>query len=105
MKMKLINLKSNVVLALVTALAIATSVPAQADEAGFTLEDSIRNQIFLELKANVQELYQNSSLFSPSVDTSYAAKVASNTTNDGFVLPTNVGDNAAVKNSDVEKIN
>lgn len=103
--MKLINLKSNVVLALVTAAVLATSVPAQAEEAGFTLEDSIRNQIFLELKANVQDLYRNGNLLLPSVDTSQAARVASNTANGGFVLPTTVGDNAAVKNSAVEKIN
>ena len=103
--MKLINLKSNVVLALVTAAILATSVPAQADDTGFTLEDSIRNEIFLELKANVQDLYQNSSLLVPSAATSHAARVASNTDTGGFILPTNVGDNAAVKNNAVEKTN
>lgn len=103
--MKLINLKSNAALALVTAAVLAASVPAQADETGFTLEDSIHKQIFLELKANVQELYRNSNLLVPSVDTSHAARVASNTDTVGINLPANVGGNAAIKNRVVEKTN
>ena len=76
--MNLINLNSNVVFALVTAAVIAISVPAKAEEAGFTLEDSIRNQIFVELKSNVENLYRSGSLVVPDIDTSVAARVASN---------------------------
>jgi hypothetical protein len=103
--MRLVNLKSKVVLALVTAVVIAGSVPAQAEEKGFTLEDSIRNQIFLELKSNVENLYQNSRLLVPSIDTSHAARVASSSTNSGFVLPNNNEGYVVVKNKVVENIN
>ena len=103
--MRLVNLKTNVVLALVTAVVIAGSVPAQAEETGFTLEDSIRNQIFLELKSNVETLYKSDRLLVPSVDTSYAARVASSNTNGGFVLPVTIESIAPGKNKTYETIN
>jgi len=99
------KLKINVVLALVTAAVLAASVPAQAEETSFTLEDAIRNQIFLELKSNVKSLYQNSGLLVPGVDTSLAARIASNNINNSFVLPVNTGGKVTEKNSTAEKIN
>jgi hypothetical protein len=103
--MKLINLNTNIILALATSFLIAVAVPAQAEEAGFTLEDSIRKQIFLELKSNVESLYQNNQLLVPSIDTSAAARLASNTDANGFVLPISINGNAVAKDNTVGNIN
>lgn len=103
--MKLINLNTNAVLALVTAVVIAVSVPAKAEETGFTLEDSIRNQIFMELKANVQNLYQSGGLIVPSVDTSVAARIASTNASGEFALPININGITPDKERAVKNIN
>ncbi|MFT5134420.1 MAG: hypothetical protein ACI9SC_002899 [Gammaproteobacteria bacterium] len=103
--MKLINTNLNVVFAWLTALLIATSIPAQADETGFTLEDAIKHQIFVELKSNVEDLYRNGNLLVPGVDTSAAARVANGDVIGGFALPISVNGNKVMKNRAVENIN
>jgi hypothetical protein len=103
--MKYINLNTNVILALVTTVLIATGAPAQAEENGFTLEDSIRSQIFTELKSNVENLYQSSQLLVPSIDTSKASRIAGNTFNGGFALPISVNSNSLESDKAVENIN
>ena len=103
--MKLINLNTNVVFALVVAAVIAISVPAKADEAGFTLEDSIRHQIFMELRANVQNLYHSGNLVVPGIDTSFASRVASNNSGSGYTLPINVNANETKEHKTVNNIN
>ena len=103
--MKYINLNTNVILALVTTVLIATGTPAQAEENGFTLEDSIRSQIFTELRSNVENLYQSSQLLVPNIDISKVSRVAGNNSNNGFVLPVSVNKNPSGKGETVESIN
>jgi hypothetical protein len=103
--MKYINLNTNVILALVTTVLIATGVPAQAEENGFTLEDSIRSQIFTELKSNVENLYQSSQLLVPNIDTAKASRIAGNTSNSHLVLPISVNSDSLEPDNTVENIN
>ena len=103
--MKYINLNTNVILALVTTVLIATGTSAQAEENGFTLEDSIRSQIFTELKSNVENLYQSSQLLVPNIDTAKASRIAGNTSNGGFALPISVNSNSLEPDKTVENIN
>ncbi len=103
--MKNVNKNTNLILALISAAVLAISVPAKAEENGFTLEDSIRTQIFMELKSNVKSMYQNAQLLVPSVDTSIASSVASNNANSGFVLPASINNGTDTKDKAVENIN
>jgi hypothetical protein len=102
--MKVININLNAVVSVLAALVIAVSVPAQADETDFTLEDSIRHQIFLELKSNVKDLYQTGNLLVPNVDTSVSAIVASSNANSNYISPLN-SDEKTGKNEAVGNIN
>ncbi len=103
--MKFVKLNISVAVALLTAIVNVTSTSASAEETGFTLEDSIKNQIFLELKANVENLYQNGSLPVPGIDTALAARVVSNDENREFVLPVNMDAGTVAKDKIVENIN
>lgn len=103
--MKYINLNTNIILALVTTVLIATGAPAQAEEIGFTLEDSIRSQIFTELKSNVENLYKSGQLLVPDVDTSTTSRIAGNSSNSGSVLPISVDNGSSGKDKIVESIN
>ena len=87
--MKLENQNRNALVALVAAMVVAIHQPVKAEDSGFTLEDSIRHQIFQELKTNVNELYRNGRLIVPGVDTSVAARVASTNDNSTFISPAN----------------
>jgi hypothetical protein len=89
--MKLEKQNTNVLVALVTAMVIATaiSLPVKVEDKDFTLEDSIRHQIFQELKTNVNDLYRNGRLLVPGIDTSVAARVASANDNSTFISPAN----------------
>ncbi len=103
--MKFVNQNTNAILVLVAAIVIATSVPAKAEETGFTLEDSIRNQIFLELKSNVQNLYRSGNLLVPGVEISVAERVAANDSNSGFTLPLSTNGSATRAERPVNNIN
>ena len=91
--MKLIKLQMKVTVTLLTAVVIVASLAASADETGFTLEGSIRQQVFTELKANVKDLYQNGILAVPDVDTSPTARVINNYANRKSVFPVNIHTN------------
>jgi hypothetical protein len=101
--MKSINLMKNKVLALLTTLLIVSGTSLNAEELGFSLDDSIRKQVFQELKSNVESLYQDRQLLVPSIDTATSSRIAAN--NSGFIFP--VGTNAAQLDKDkkVESIN
>ena len=83
------QLSANILAALILAASMIVAAPLQAEETGFTLEESIRSQIFMELKSNVKNLYLNSQRVVPSIDTSSAAKIAGRSQNVGFSLPIN----------------
>lgn len=94
---------TNTFIALVAAMVIAISQPVKAEDNGFTLEDSIRHQIFQELKTNVNDLYCKGRLLAPGIDTLIAAKVASTNNNSTFISPAN--NNAGRGKDSVENIN
>jgi hypothetical protein len=103
--MKNINLNKNLILVLVTTVLLASGVAAQAEENGFTLENSIRNEIFLELKSNVENLYQSNQWIVPEIDTRVASRIVSNRSNSGFVIPVNRSSEPITKDNAVENIN
>ncbi|NKB38234.1 MAG: hypothetical protein GKR93_13905 [Gammaproteobacteria bacterium] len=79
--------KTILLTALLNLILAFTSLTANADDAGFTLDESIRKQVFLELTSNVKSLYRNSYLIVPDIDTATSARIAGRTDNIGFVLP------------------
>ena len=103
--MKFVYLKTNAVIAIIAAVVMAISVPANAEDKGFILEDSIREQIFMELKSNVRSLYQNANLIVPTVDTSIAARIASTSKNGNRVLPVISKHHEKLDDETVETIN
>jgi hypothetical protein len=103
--MKYFKLNTNVVLVLVTTILIATGTPSFAEEKGFTLDESIRQQVFTELKSNIENAYQNGFLLIPEIDTSFASRLADNNSAAGFVLPTSSGGGSVQNDSSVENVN
>ena len=99
------QLSANILAALILASSMIVGAPLKAEEAGFTLEDSIRTQIFMELKSNVKNLYLNSQRVVPSIDTSTAAKIAGRSQNIGFSLPINNAAGFGKEENSVENIN
>jgi hypothetical protein len=94
----------NRVIALVTTLLIASGMPVVAEEQGFTLEDSIRSQIFQELKSNVESLYRNSQLVVADIDTSKASHIAANN-GSRYFAPAGTSVDQQGKNKQVKNIN
>lgn len=72
---------------LLAAALVGVSVAPAAEEAGFTMEDSIRQQIFTELKTNVHSLYRDNELLVPALDSSTAGKVAQERQGRDLLLP------------------
>ncbi len=81
--------KTQLLTALLGAALTFTSLTVNAEEAGFTLDESIRAQVFMELKSNVKSLYQHSYLIGPDTDTAASSGVIARTGNTGFTLPVN----------------
>ncbi len=102
--MKLVNLHIKIVLALLTSVVISTSASAQAGESGFTLDDSIRTQIFLELKSNVESLYQSNRIYAADVETSTTTKIASGRDSIEFAVPLNLDNNTTTNSKSIETI-
>jgi len=103
--MKNIKLNKNPILVLVATVLLASGATTQADENGFTLENSIRNEIFLELKSNVESLYQSNQWIVPEVDTRVASRIVGNHSNSGFVIPINRISEPITKDTAIENIN
>ena len=85
--MKLINLNTNAIITILAAIAITASAAVQAEENGKHLEDSMRHQILLELKTNVNDLYRNGSLSLKGVDSLNSSRVASANDSSVYISP------------------
>ena len=85
--MKLINLNTNALITILAAIAITASAAIQADGNPKRLEDSMRHQIFLELKTNVNHLYLYGSQSLTKIDTSISTRVVSANNNSIYILP------------------
>ena len=94
--MKFRKLNPGIASLLVTALFIGTSIPAQAKEPGFTFDDGIRYQVFQELKANIERLYQSNRLVAPATDLPVFERMARRNPNSVFSLPGNYGESAVI---------
>ena len=103
--MKAKQLSANILAALILMSSMVVGAPLKAEEAGFTLEDSIRTQIFMELKSNVKNLYLNSQRVVPSIDTSVSARIAGRSQNIGFSLPINNSASYGKEENTVQNIN
>ena len=97
------NLKLNILAAFIALLAI--SQPGFAEEEGFFLENSIRQQIFLELKSNVHSLYRGLDLLVPEIDQAEVARIAHSQNGENLILPANASSNIEATKAVVEKIN
>lgn len=95
----------NLIMSAVIAASMALSSLAQAEESGFSFDDSIRHQVFVELKSNVETLFERSHLLVPAVDTSAASRIVSRKQSSGNVLPAGLGDNDVSDDDTVELIN
>jgi hypothetical protein len=103
--MKFINLKTKVTLALITALVIGTGAPVYAEGTGLTLEDSIRNQIFLELKDNVEHLYRNSREDVTRIEPTVTVHVVKRNIEAGFSPPLRIRKDSSVRTINHELFN
>ena len=97
------NLKLNL-LAIFVAF-VAASQPGFAQDDGFVVEDSIRQQIFLELKSNVHSLYRGLDLLVPEIDQAEVARIAHSQNGENLILPVNASSNIEATKAVVEKIN
>ena len=97
------NLRLNL-LAVFVAL-VAVSQPSIAEEQGFFLENSIRQQIFLELKSNVHSLYRGLDLLVPEIDQAEVARIAHSPSGENLLLPVNAPSSIERNEVAVEKIN
>ena len=98
--MKHSNIQNKIAFALIAGL-LSIAAPSQAEEAGFSMENSVRAQIFAELRANVQELYRNSHVLTRAADSRKDARVAVNDSD--LALPAHSG--TARKNRNANSIN
>lgn len=97
------NLNLNILV--LAASLLAVSVPGMAEEAGFSVEDSIRQQIFMELKSNVRSLYRGDELLVPAIDTSNVSRVAHSRNGENPVIPTAEVDNSGRDRTVTDNIN
>ena len=97
------NLKLNL-LAILVAF-VAASQPGFAQDDGFVVEDSIRQQIFLELQSNVHSLYRGLDLLVPEIDQAEVARIAHSQSGESLILPANASSDIERESAVVETIN
>ena len=80
------NLNRQIFFALAASFLVGSANLVYAENAQ-TLEDSIRNQIFLELKENVEHLYQNSPKDLSDTQPTVTVNVVNQNIENGFSPP------------------
>lgn len=103
--MRLLNLNNRLVLALLAVLSTTVLIPVKANEAGMTLDDSIRQQIFLELKDNVEYLYRNSRQNVNRIEPTITVQVVNRSIEGGFSPPLRIQENNPVRRVNHELLN
>jgi ABC-type arginine transport system ATPase subunit len=99
--MKYVN-RVKIITALLAAVAVLNSGQLVAQESGFNLEESLHQQVFHELRQNVEHLYQSTRLLKTETDD---GDIIARTAQTGFALPAIDSRSGAARNSVVNTVN